>query len=181
MPPCRFFNSPGGCRKGTACNFAHSTLPALAANGTNSRSSDPSHASSRHSKFAGIPAGMCSFYWTSGKCNREFNCRFRHEHNPELSKKSSSPSSFSTDDRTQGGIDVIAPFLTDAGLAKLGVSGTDAFFASPSKTMSPVEAHNALRLYLRDDYRFSKTFYIYGFLIPLNNATTSNASWVSSL
>ncbi|KNZ77104.1 NFX1-type zinc finger-containing protein 1 [Termitomyces sp. J132] len=40
--------------------------------------------------------------------------------------------------------------------------------------MSPVEAHNALTMYLRDDYRFSKTFFVYGFLKPLNNATSED-------
>ncbi|KAG6830463.1 hypothetical protein H0H92_000616 [Tricholoma furcatifolium] len=80
---------------------------------------------------------------------------------------------------SQSAVDTIAPFLTPKGLEKLNVSGTDVFFASPAKALSPNEAHNALIMYLRDDYRFSKTFHIYGFLTPLSNATTSNTTWSS--
>ncbi|KAF5380591.1 hypothetical protein D9615_004617 [Tricholomella constricta] len=81
--------------------------------------------------------------------------------------------------RSQPAIDVIAPFLTDSGLAKLNASGTDVFFISPSKPLSPNEAHNALKRYLLDHFRFSKTFEVYGFLLPLSNANTTNSTWAS--
>ncbi|KAG6920270.1 hypothetical protein DXG01_005039 [Tephrocybe rancida] len=182
MPPCHYFNKPGGCRRGTTCTFTHGSQPASPAGtgpGTSHKFAGPSSASSRRPSHVGTPNGVCSFYWTTGKCKREFDCRYRHDRNPERSQASSSASSPINGARSLSAVDAIAPFLTESGLAKLGASGTDAFFASPHKTMSPNEAHNALKMYLRDDYRFSKTFYIYGFLTPVSNATTSNVTWTS--
>jgi hypothetical protein len=69
----------------------------------------------------------------------------------------------------------VAPFLTEAGLAKIGGSGTDGFFSpDPSSTLSPTEAHNALKRYLSDNFRFKSTFEIYAFMKPLNSASASN-------
>ncbi|KAG5638466.1 hypothetical protein H0H81_012531 [Sphagnurus paluster] len=60
--------------------------------------------------------------------------------------------------RSQSAVDAISPFLTEGGLSKLNVSGTDIFFAPPTKALSPNEAQNSLRRYLFDDFRFRKTF-----------------------
>jgi hypothetical protein len=58
-------------------------------------------------------------------------------------------------------------------------SGTDGFFSQdPSSDLSPSEAHNALKRYLSDFFRFKHTFEVYAFLRPLNSATASNAGWV---
>ncbi|KAF8070666.1 hypothetical protein FPV67DRAFT_1488261 [Lyophyllum atratum] len=191
MPPCRFFNSPKGCRRGDACNFTHGTpqsaRPSPSAStagadpGPSRRSAGTGPGSSLRSQNAGppnAPGGACDFYWATGKCKREFDCRFRHTINPELNAPS--PSSLADNNRSQSAMDAIAPFLTEASLAKLNTSGIDAFFPGPAKPLSPNEAHNAMKKYLYDDFRFSKTFDVYGFLSPLSNATTSNSnSWTS--
>jgi hypothetical protein len=44
--------------------------------------------------------------------------------------------------------------------------------------MSPNEIHNHLKRFLRDDFRFEKTFDIYGFMVPLGSLDTSGPNWV---
>lgn len=190
MPPCHFYNSPGGCRKGATCAFSHGTRairsssPASSAGtgpGPSHQSPGPSPGSSRRRPAAGTqqaPPGVCNFYWTSGKCKREFDCRYRHTL-PNTVPTSPSAPRLPDPDRSQPAIDTIAPFLTESGLAKVNASGTDAFFTSPTKALSPNEAHNALKRYLYDDFRFAKTFDVYGFLLPLSNANAGNSTWVS--
>lgn len=163
--PCHFQYTPGGCRKGGDCTFYHA-----ATRGVSSTSSPGS--THRPQDATKAPPGVCIFYWSSGQCNRGFECRYKHIINTRIASPSRSESHLSITDS-------IAPFLTKAGLAKLNESSTDVFFSCSSKSMTPSEAHNSLRKYLSDDFRFSKTFDIYGFLIPLGNANSSNSTWVS--
>jgi hypothetical protein len=169
--PCTFFNTPRGCRRGDHCRFLHNTASTSLPSPVTPRSNSPSSETSPTK----TPPGACNFYWTSGKCKREFACRFRHIQ--------SSPTD-NTGVRTQGSpgmsIDAVAPFLTADGLARVTGSGTDVYFApDSSRDLSPTEAHNALKRYLFDDYRFRMTFDIYAFLKPLSSAHTANTSWVS--
>ncbi|RDB24754.1 hypothetical protein Hypma_007678 [Hypsizygus marmoreus] len=172
--PCHFFGSPGGCRRGRACTFSHelSQAPSGGASPTPSNRSGPSRRS-HEARAAEPPQGTCKFYWSSGRCRREFACRYRHLVDPSLASIAPKP----TADPLSSAANTVAPFLTDSGLAKLNGAGTDVFFASPPKSMSPNEAHNALKRFRFDDFRFTKTFDIYGFLTPLNSATTANATW----
>ncbi|KAG6850946.1 hypothetical protein H0H93_005815 [Arthromyces matolae] len=182
MAICRFVNTPGGCRYGTACKFTHSAVsPASSSRpgqSSNTKTAGPSSPFNRGASHAGTPPGVCSFYWTTANCKREFNCRYRHEPNPNSNNQASN-TGLPIANRAHSAMESIAPFLTDQGLAKLGATGTDGFFPCPPKAMSPPEAHNALTKYLRDDYRFMKTFDVYGFVNPLSNATTSNKNWTS--
>lgn len=171
---CRFHTAPGGCRKGAACTFSHG--PIAPSNASPSPSiPDPSR--TRETRTGNAPPGICNFYWTSGQCNREFTCRFRHTVNPGDAGAPRRASPVITTPLSAD--EAIAPFLTESGLAKLNGSGTDIFFANHSKPMTPNEAHNALKRFLYDDFRFLKTFDIYAFLIPLSNANSSNSTWVS--
>jgi hypothetical protein len=76
-------------------------------------------------------------------------------------------------------LDTLAPFLTAAGLAKVTGTGTDVFFSDSTGQLSPVEAHNHLKRYLYDDFRFKSTLDVYGFLTLIGSANTMNPSWVS--
>lgn len=73
----------------------------------------------------------------------------------------------------------MAPFLTEAGLAKITGTGTDVYFPIPPNLTTPVETHQHLQRFLRDDFRFKKTFDIYAFLVLLGSASSTNTSWVS--
>lgn len=75
-------------------------------------------------------------------------------------------------------IEVIAPFLTDAGLAKISGPGADAF-SSSNRQLDPQVTQAQLRRFLTDDFRFHSTNQIYPFVSLLNNASSENRSWVS--
>ena len=172
--PCRFVNNPGGCRRGDDCSFSHAS-----SNEQPPSSPPPSVASSQRGHKArtpNCPPGVCRFYWSSGRCNREFECRYKHTTAPGAPVSSTRPQSPALG---LSASDAIAPFLTESGLAKLNGNGTDAFFASPATLMSPSETHNSLKKYLWDEFRFRKSADVYGFLIPLSNANLSNSTWVS--
>lgn len=176
--PCHFFNSPGGCRRGDQCHFQHTN-----ANNPTTQSSSPSSQPSMgrtnapsESSGQKAPPGVCNFYWSTGKCKHEFACRYRHVNSS--SSTETQVRSFSVP--SSSSLDAIAPFLTEDGLARVTGAGTDVYFSSnPDADLSPTQAHNALKRFLYDDYRFDKTFFIYAFLKPLSSAHTGNTSWVS--
>jgi hypothetical protein len=74
---------------------------------------------------------------------------------------------------------MIAPFLTEKGLAKINGSGTDGFFAqAPSTSLSPTEAHSRLKRFLQDNFKLDSASKIYSFLTPLSSANATNRLWV---
>jgi len=161
-PTCKFLNTPRGCRQGPNCKFSHdrSATP-------NSPVVRPSGSQSSPARSQNTPAGVCNFYWSRGDCNRGFECRFKHINSNRSQAASLSQGSATT-----------APFLAEGGLANITGSGVDAFFSNPDRPLSPAEAHNHLRRFLFDDYRFRKPFDVYAFLVPFNSANSSNTSWV---
>ncbi|KAF8867865.1 P-loop containing nucleoside triphosphate hydrolase protein [Gymnopilus junonius] len=180
-PPCRYHKSPGGCAKGNNCNFAHiDSTPSS----PRSSSASPSPSSRRGpgprsaNEQATLPPGVCSFYWTRGECKKEFKCRYRHirpDSNPQPSPSPSRrPISFSS----SAAREMVIPFLTERGLAKVNSNATDGFFAgSETSFLSPTEAHGRLTRFLRDDFRFKTSFDVYAFLVPLSSANASNTKW----
>jgi hypothetical protein len=53
------------------------------------------------------------------------------------------------------GKEMIAPLLTENGLAKINSNATDGFFAeNETSSLSPTEAHRLLQRYLKDNFRF---------------------------
>lgn len=168
--PCHFYNKPGGCGRGNQCGFSHGS--SSSSPGARPSGSSPAP---RQGPLAKPPPGVCKFYWSTGKCLREFDCNFRHTQQPSPGP-SLPPASIP---RPPTASNSLAPFLTEAGLAKLNASGTDIFFTPPTKPLSPNEIHNNLRKFLRDEFRFEKTFDIYGFLVPLASLDPSGPTWVS--
>ncbi|KAJ7497553.1 hypothetical protein FB451DRAFT_1211927 [Mycena latifolia] len=163
--PCRFHSKPGGCRRGNQCKFSHDGPSSPAS------SSQPPQPS-RQGPLPKAPPGICNFYWSTGNCRREFECRFKHTRNPSL-PSSPSPQPLAA----LASANTLAPFLTEAGLARLTAPGTDVFFSPPLKPLSPNETHNHLKKYLHDNFRFDKTYDIYGFLVPLGTLNTSGPQW----
>lgn len=192
-PPCRFFGTPAGCNRGNQCKFAHS--PPTGNNATDTKilstpgSSDgPPQTYSESSRPGGAgnpPPGVCWYFWEHGRCKKEFNCRRSHTQ-PQKTDITNSSTSSSAPTTVPGPVTPstavlqrIAPFLTEQGLSKMSGSATDGFFSQdPSTSLSPIEAHNALKRFLYDTFRFKTTFEMYAFLKPLNSATASNANWV---
>ncbi|TFK44429.1 hypothetical protein BDQ12DRAFT_672980 [Crucibulum laeve] len=162
MAQCRYYNKPGGCRAGANCKFAHAQ--------STSSNAGPSR-NPQQTASGPVPSGVCRDFWATGSCRRAFDCRFRHVESAQR-RKSQPPAPAAQ------AVDSIAPFLTSSGLARITGSGTDVF-SNPTENLSPNETHNHLKRFLYDDYRFRKTFDIYAFVIPLNSAHSSNASWTS--
>lgn len=75
-------------------------------------------------------------------------------------------------------VEVIAPFLTETGLAKLSGPGADAF-SSSNRHLDPQVTQMQLRRFLTDNFRFHGANQIYPFVSLLNNASSENRSWVS--
>lgn len=173
--PCRWFSNPGGCRYGSSCRFSHD-LPS----GTRSTSpqSMASNGSQHESQSGSAPPGVCRTFWNTGKCRFEFSCRYRHSRQSEAHASSGRGGSPVAMSMAPAPIEVIAPFLTDAGLAKISGPGADAF-SSSNRQLDPQVTQAQLRRFLTDDFRFHSTNQIYPFVSLLNNASSENRSWVS--
>lgn len=183
--PCRFYNTPGGCRRGQQCSFAHSPVKQTGQTGTDDARSVSPPSDGISPRFTPRPLattlpppkGMCRFFWTQGQCSKSFDCHWQHQTGPGV-KTAGRPSTPQPSKVTMG--DRLAPYLTEQGLSKMNGGGTDGFFfRDSSNSLSPIEAHNFLTKFLFDNSKFHKTYHIYSFLIPLNSANSSNDQWVS--
>lgn len=178
--PCKYYANTGGCRFGDKCRFTHvgagnARGPAPVRDDSSSQSSRGGRGQ-RFSSNSDVPRGVCNFFWSSGECRRGFECRFRHERNP-----ADAESHVAGD--TQAPVrDIIAPFLTPDGMARLFQAGTDGHFpVGSTKLRSPSEVHNLLKRFLEDKYRFRTSADVYPFLDLVTCATSTNSSWVSAV
>jgi len=74
---------------------------------------------------------------------------------------------------------MVAPFLTENGLAKINGNATDGFFAeTEASSLSPTDAHRYLKRFLAESFKFKSSFEVYAFLTPLCSANSSNPLWV---
>ncbi|KAI9456882.1 hypothetical protein HD554DRAFT_1839076 [Boletus coccyginus] len=178
--PCRFFNTPAGCNRGNQCKFTHSS-PSDSTRPLSPSTPDSPAAPQRTPHPGGNgnpPPGVCRFFWEQGRCTREFNCHYAHTQRADRPTLSPSSTPSGTTSRSAAVLQRITPFLTQQGLSKMSGSGTDGFFSlDSSSSLSPSEAHNVLKRFLSDNFKFKSTFEVYAFLKPLNSATASNAGW----
>ena len=183
-PPCRYYQSPNGCRNGQSCHFAHTEPPGSPDSAGSPSSSTTRRGGPRTTPFlnaasTGAPPGVCRYYWTSGQCKLELRCHFRHDR-PDTAH-SSRPSSFprASNSMSIAAKEMVAPFLTENGLAKINSNATDGFFAeNETSSLSPTEAHRQLQRFLKDNSSFKTSFDVYAFLVPLCSANPSNTQWV---
>lgn len=172
-PPCRFYNTLGGCRKGTQCTFAHS--PQAPSGSTAATTVKKTVASTTIGAIptSSVPKGSCPFYWKTGDCTKGFKCRYKHEQDPATVRNQ--------EDR-RSGVNIpaaLTPFLTASALSRLSAPGTDALFAPNTKARTPSEVHNLLKRFLYNDYRFRHALDVYAFASLLSDATSNNETWVS--
>jgi len=179
-PPCRYYQTPNGCRNGESCQFAH-----VENTGSGSVGSPTERPNSPFTPFpnalsstARVPPGVCRYYWTRGHCRMEFRCHFRHTQQ-EIAHNSRLLSSPCGSFMSVAAREMIAPFLTENGLAKINSNTTDGFFAeNDASTQSPTDAHRILKRFLMDNYKFRTSFDVYSFLGPLCSANSCNNLWV---
>ncbi|KAH9014346.1 hypothetical protein EDB85DRAFT_875353 [Lactarius pseudohatsudake] len=112
----------------------------------------------------GVPRGVCSFYWSTGACNRSFDCTYKHEVKPQAS------SVYATETE-----DVSPDFFSREGLAINNGSVMDS-----QHTLRPNEAHNYLKPYLADDFVFRGANNVEGFSRIFASVNSRNKAWDSN-
>ena len=147
--PCRFIGSPDGCRFGKRCRFSHDLVstsdprssPQLSQGNTQSTSTPATSRSRLGRSGGGAPRSFCDFYWNTGKCNRGFDCTFKHQRNTNPQSGSANAAD-GTRDEEHAANAALEFFSTDnltqmAGVGLLSVQeGT------------PENAHNSIKRYL---------------------------------
>jgi hypothetical protein len=113
---------------------------------------------------ATVPRGICNFYWSSGACDRAFDCTFKHEAKPQVAASSS----------TTPPTDYTPDFFSLEGLALNNGSIIDS-----QHTLRPSEAHNHLRPFLVDNFVFRDAINVEGLSRIFASVNSRNRSWVS--
>ena len=174
---CQHFSSRGSCRFGDRCRYAHDSP-----SGTRStdRESWARGQTAMGSLEAPIPFGVCQNFWKHGHCRYGCKCRYDHVRpqerlNPEDVRSLLPGVSGPLD------MDAIAPFLTEAGLAKISGSSADIFSSSVGQKLDFHATNYHLKRYLHDDFRFQNAAQIHTFVSLLSNASSENKNWVRIL
>ncbi len=186
---CRFYGTTNGCRYGNKCRYSHDLSESTASRGpTSSPGQSSSWRSRSHATTSqpyptpygagrgggfrptGLPPNACQFYWTSGSCNRGFECSFRHVKGTATTDAQEGATAAQGDEGEDGRP---VDFFSPSGLA----AGAGAV-RDDRLNLTPSEVHNHLKEFLRDDYRFDSAARIQGFVRVLASVSDSNKAWV---
>ncbi|KAH8981146.1 hypothetical protein EDB92DRAFT_2055683 [Lactarius akahatsu] len=115
----------------------------------------------------GVPRGICSFYWSTGACDRSFDCTFKHEVKSQV-LETSSVYATGTEDQSPD-------FFSREGLAMNNGSEVDS-----QHTLRPNEAHNHLKPYLIDHFVFRGANNVEGFSRIFASVNSRNKAWNSN-
>ena len=147
--PCRFFGSPEGCRYGRKCKFSHdlgstpgtSTPPQLSGRNVPSSptSATPRTRPGRSSNSA--PRNICNFYWTTGQCNRGFDCTFKHQKNTNPQPGDTNIAGRVEDE--EDAANAALEFFTVDNLTQMAGVGLHS-----TQEGTPENAHNSIKRYL---------------------------------
>lgn len=163
-PPkvCNLFLQ-GKCNYGKKCKFEHSRN-ASASPSSRGRGGAPPRGGHRPSPSGhnpNVPRDVCRLYWTSGRCDRAFDCSFKHV------QGENAPGADVGTEAEDTGVDYSS---VDALAGEAGVE------TRPS--LSPAEAHNHLKPFMADNYRFTSTSRIQGFVRVFASVHSQNRAWV---
>lgn len=202
---CRYYQSPGGCRQGASCKFAHTSgsdasssvqAAPLRLGGNNIAQSDNNPK---------VPSGTCRYFWTRGNCARGAACTFVHQ-TPESSAPVAAsrvfvPSGICRSYWTTGICrrsagckfqhranpdgpppatikpKTLQDHFEEAGLGSLSALDSDKFSAGVGSDATPTQASARLSRFLQDDYRFHSAYQVYSFLEVICSANTQNSEW----
>lgn len=167
MPPKRTacpFHQRGGCRKGEQCNMLHIGPPGIGAPHGQTNSNRPANNTSNtgNANPAGMPPNACRAFWTDGECENSFSCRFRHV---------KAGASFLEQDPSPP---PQAPLSND----DVAYASNPYTGALPGAGLTPTQAHNRIKLYLKPDYDFRSSEDYYSFVSILQSANAENHTWV---
>ncbi|THH13828.1 hypothetical protein EW146_g6431 [Bondarzewia mesenterica] len=108
------------------------------------------------------PGGICNFYWSTGSCNRGFECTFRHQAKPSVEEVALHSIS----------VDQAPDFFSTEGLALNNGS-----VQSEQHNLKPSEAHNHLKPFLRDNFCFDGPSRVEGFVRIFASINGHNKYW----
>ncbi|CAE7233886.1 unnamed protein product [Rhizoctonia solani] len=202
-PICRFYQSPGGCRQGANCKYAHTGPPGVPANAA--ESSGNARAQTQPPLDPNVPAGICRFFWSRGSCNRGTSCTHIHQR-PD--SQGNTPTPFTQVPRgvcrafwasglcgrgaeckfehrvnpsaappEEKSPNSLQSHFKAAGLGHFAALDVDKFCAGTGKGASPSDTKAFLRRFLQDNFRFQTATQIYSFLEIICNANTQNTEW----
>jgi hypothetical protein len=147
--PCRFFKTEEGCRYGKKCKFSHDLTSTPRTRGIThlirqNTPSSPTPATPRTRSgrsHNAAPRNVCDFYWSTGQCNRGFDCTFKHQ-------KDTKPQSRGAN--TTGGVEAeedaaneALEFFTVDNLTQMAGVGLRSI-----QEGTPENAHNSIKQYL---------------------------------
>ncbi|KAI0288462.1 AAA domain-containing protein [Multifurca ochricompacta] len=112
-----------------------------------------------------IPRGVCKFYWSTGACDRGFECTFKHE------AKLQAVDPLSAKQLEDYALD----FFSLEELAMNNGSIVDS-----QHTLRPSEAHNHLKQYLMDNFVFRGAMNVEGFSRIFASVSPRNKAWDSN-
>lgn len=178
---CRQFRDSGSCRFGNKCRFSHDS-PDSNSRGASPGPSSPVAPRSPTRTRNNVPAqggggdhaprNVCDFYWNVGKCNRGFDCTYRHE------QKTNNGSIAAPDNKTasEDAPNVALDYFTADSLAE-----TAGIQRNENHVLKPGDAHNMIKVFLRDGYVFGTPGNMQSFVRILASINRRNKAWVSTL
>ena len=147
--PCRLFKSEEGCRYGNRCKFSHdlTSTPRTRGFPQPSRHNAPSSSTSATPRTRSgrngtpVPRNVCDFYWSTGQCNRGFDCTFKHQKNikPQAGEVNATGRAEAEEDTANTALE----FFTVDNLTQMAGVGLHS-----AQEGTPENAHNSIKRYL---------------------------------
>lgn len=173
---CTFY-AQGNCRRGNNCTFLHQgASPRASSPATPATPTTPTSLRGRgnsvRSRGTGSPRStgtaprqVCNIFWQSGKCDRGFDCTFKHTRGPQALNQET-PSSDTPNEEP-------AEFYSIEGLAE-SVRPPQL----PLATFDPSEVHNHIKPFLKDNYTFEGPMNVQSFVRIISSVHERNKAWV---
>lgn len=116
-------------------------------------------------------------FWTAGSCNRAFDCTFKHMKGSGATAglDSNGPGSSLTNSALPSDGDSVDFFSSEGLAVNIGAGREE------RHNLTPVEAHNHLKPFLRDNYHFDRAANVQGFVRILASVNDRNKAWVRRL
>ncbi|KIO17985.1 hypothetical protein M407DRAFT_32351 [Tulasnella calospora MUT 4182] len=170
MPPknqrtCEHFRK-GRCTYGQKCKFSHTHASGGTSSSSGRRSKPGVSNNQASTSTRALPKGVCRSFWENGRCDRGYECKYRHDREPASAALSFAP-------RTVTASTSMASL--EEGLIERYVDAfSDGFSAF---TLNPNHVHNQIKPFIQANSRFKTTHDMYQFAATLGSANMYNSTW----